>query len=420
MVALTRWFVARAGFAGVATVLLLTACSTSSPQTVSGARGNAQTVAAPGPVSISITPADGSHGVALDSPVVVSASDGLLLSVRLIEGGTATPAPGRYSADGRSWRSVGGLDSHANYSVFASAKGGGPVTSSHASFSTLAAQARLLTTVSPADGSVVGVGEPIDLRFDDSIPADRRAALLSRITVTSTPGVVGAWHWFTASDVHFRTADYWPSGTHVTVTADLKGFDVGDGTWGLGSWTSSFTVGAKHVSMIDDTTHTMNVYQNDQLIDTWPVSMGKAGFSTIEGTLIVLYRSYVVKMNSCTTFGGAACIPGSANYYNENVYYDTAISSDGYFIHSAPWSVYAQGHYDVSHGCVNLSPARAITFFNWSMSGDVVVISHTGNPASSADGEGDWQIPFGQFDNGGTGQVWTGPSRAADLNDRAV
>jgi lipoprotein-anchoring transpeptidase ErfK/SrfK len=148
--------------------------------------------------------------------------------------------------------------------------------------------------------------------------------------------------------------------------------------------------------------------------------MGKVGFRTIQGTLIVLYRSYVVKMNSSTTFGGAACIPGSANFYDEKVYYDTAISSDGYFIHSAPWSVYAQGHYDVSHGCVNLSPARATTFFNWSLPGDVVVISNTGNPASAEDGEGDWQLDSGQYDNSGFGRVWTGPSRASELPARAA
>jgi len=154
----------------------------------------------------------------------------------------------------------------------------------------------------------------------------------------------------------------------------------------------------------------MQVYANDQLINTWPVSLGKPGFATLSGTLVVLYKQYAVKMQSCGTFGGAACIPGSANYYDENVYYDTAISVNGFFIHAAPWSVYAQGHYDVSHGCVNLSTDHAIQFYNWSAPGDVVVVKNTSNPADYSNGEADWQIAFAQFANApGTAAFWTGP-----------
>jgi hypothetical protein len=195
----------------------------------------------------------------------------------------------------------------------------------------------------------------------------------------------------------------------VSVTANLRGFDAAGGIWGLGDWSMAFTVGDKHVSMIDDNTHTMRVFTNDQLVGTWPVSMGKSGFRTLQGTLIVLYRLPRVFMDSCGTFGGAACIPGAPNYYADYVYQDTAISSDGYFIHSAPWSVYAQGRYDVSHGCVNLSPAHATAFYNYSVTGDVVTIANTGNPATAADGEGDWQIDFSQLSNtAGLGAVWTG------------
>jgi lipoprotein-anchoring transpeptidase ErfK/SrfK len=424
MVPLSRAFAAQAGVAGAIVAMLLTSCATSAVSRSSRAadQGGAQQAVASIPPKIAINPSDGSRGVALDSPVVVTASTGRLDSVKLIEGGSASPLSGLLSSDGRTWRSTDPLASRANYTVVAKASSGASLsTSAQASFSTLAAQDRLLTTVSPPDGSLVGVGEPIDLRFSDSIPPDRRADLLTRISIVSSPPVFGSWHWFSGNDVHFRTKSYWPAGTQVKVSADLRGFGVGDGTWGLGTWTSSFTVGDKHVSMIDDRTHTMNVYQNDLLVNTWPVSMGKSGFATIDGTLIVLYRSYVVKMNSCTTFGGAACIPGSTNYYNENVYYNTAVSSDGYFIHSAPWSVYAQGHYDVSHGCINLSPARATTFFNWSKPGDVVVVSNTGNPASSQDGEGDWQIDFSQFSNTtGLGTIWTSSTDDSTTAGRAV
>lgn len=412
MVFMSRSFAAPAMLAGSAAAVLLTSCSVPTLGRAAGNAGGAAQPAALTAPKLSINPGDGSNGVTLDAPVVVRADVGRLDGVKLIKAGTAAPLAGRISDDGRTWRSIDGLDSRANYTVVAAASNGPSLsTSAHSSFSTLTAESRLLTTVSPEDGSVVGIGEPVSLRFDDSIPADRRATLLSHVSIVSSPSVLGAWHWFTADTVHFRPQTYWPAGTKVTVTANLRGFNVGDGTWGLGSWTSTFTVGDKHVSMIDDKTHTMNVYENDQLVHAWPVSMGKSGFSTIQGTLIVLYRSYKVKMSSCGTFGGVACIPGSANYYNEDVFYDTAISSDGYFIHAAPWSVYAQGRYDVSHGCVNLSTDRAITFYNWSKPGDVVVISNTGDPATGDDGEGDWQLDFTQYGNtAGYGAVWTSDS----------
>ena len=85
--------------------------------------------------------------------------------------------------------------------------------------------------------------------------------------------------------------------------------------------------------------------------------------------------------------------------------WDTAVSSNGFFIHAAPWSVGSQGFANVSHGCINLSTARAITYFNYSVPGDIVVISQTGNIADITNGEADWQIPFAQWDNTGVAQA---------------
>lgn len=87
--------------------------------------------------------------------------------------------------------------------------------------------------------------------------------------------------------------------------------------------------------------------------------------------------------------------------YYEHVFWDTAISTNGFFVHSAPWDVGIQGFANVSHGCVNLSPDRAQTFYNFSQPGDVVIGSNTGRVADAGDGEGDWQIPFAQFANSG-------------------
>ncbi|MFI5286704.1 MAG: Ig-like domain-containing protein [Candidatus Dormibacteria bacterium] len=401
--------------------LLLTSCALPGTSTSPGSIGTVHVAGLPAvaaPPTIVVTPSNSAQGVGLDAPVRVSVSTGHLDTVALSEAGSSTALPGVMAPDGQSWEMSQPLDQGAHYTVVATATStAGSTSTSTSTFVTTTARSRLLTGMTPLDGAVVGVGETIDLRFNTSIPSSERAALLERIQVTSTPAVIGGWHWLTANVVHFRPATFWPSGTKVTVTANLKGFNAGNGIWGLAGWTSSFSVGAKHLSIINNLTHTMQVFNNDKLIASYPVSLGKGGFATIQGTLIVLYKTPVVVMKSCPTFHTpAACIPGGAQYYNDPVYEDTAISTSGYFIHAAPWSVGSQGRADVSHGCVNLSNARATTFYNWSIPGDVVQIENTGYNASYSDGEGDWQLPFAAFSNtAGLGAVWTAPVSVASL-----
>ena len=407
---------------GVAFGGLLTSCAL--PGTTAPPVGNIPTVHVAGapavapPPAIVVSPSNSAVGVPLDAPITVAVSTGHLDTVSLSEAGSSTALPGALSADGRSWEMSQPLDQGAHYTVVATATStAGSTSTKTATFVTTTARSRLLTGMTPYDGAVVGVGETIDLRFNVNIPVGVRAALLEHIQVTSTPAVMGGWHWLTANVVHFRPATFWPAGTKVTVNANLKGFSVGNGIWGLGDWTSSFTVGAKHVSLINNLTHTMQIFNNGRLIATYPVSLGKGGFATIQGTLIVLYKTPVVVMKSCPTFHTpAACIPGGAQYYDDPVYDDTAISTSGYFIHAAPWSVGSQGRADVSHGCVNLSTARAVMYYNFSIPGDVVQISNTGYNASYADGEGDWQLSFAAFSNtAGLGPVWTGPVGLSSL-----
>jgi len=386
-------------------IAVLAGCS-STPGAGPVAAGSPNAVLAVAPPEVTVTPADHSSGVALDATVTVSSSAGSLTAVAVTKVGGA-PVSGQLSADGRIWTATDGLDPGAQYQVAVAAAGaGGTHTSTATSFSTLGTvTGRLITTSTPDDGATVGVGEPIDLRFNTSVPPSQRAEIVQHLQVVSTPAQAGAWHWFDGSELHYRPAVYWQSGTKVTVTANFHGVNAGNGIWGLAGWTKSFAVGEKHVSLIDDTTHQMQVYTNDQLVDTWPVSLGKAGFRTLAGTLVVLYQAQKVMMDSCGTFGGAACHPGNLNYYHDYVYWDTAVSTNGFFIHAAPWSEGSQGFADVSHGCVNLSTAHAIIFYNYSRPGDVVVISHTGNVADITNGEADWQIPFAQWDNTGVSQA---------------
>ncbi|TMC47882.1 MAG: hypothetical protein E6J14_14180 [Chloroflexi bacterium] len=373
-----------------------------------GASGGQSSGAAP---EISVEPSDGSTDVALNAVVTVEATGGALDSVVVHPNSDPSAIAGTLATDQQSWKSTAALDPGVSYVVDASAHTpSGDATTIRASFTTTKVRTRLTTAATPSDGDVVGVGMPIRMRFNNPISPDRQTKLVQQVQVTSTPPVNGAWHWFSPYEVHWRPQDPWPVNTKVTVDAHLRGFDAGDGVWGLGDWTSNFSISPdKHVSILDNSTHQMQVFNNDQLLYTWPISMGRPSLPTLEGTLVVLYRQQDVLMDS-RTIG----IPrDSPDGYYEHVFWNTAISSDGFFIHSAPWSIWAQGSRNVSHGCVNLSPDRATTFFNWSHVGDIVQVKNTGRTADAGDGEGDWQIPFEQYANSGGASTPTPTPRQA-------
>jgi lipoprotein-anchoring transpeptidase ErfK/SrfK len=385
----------------VSVAIVLAGCSSSKVvaghQAASGSTSTDQSSgAAP---EISVQPNDGSTDVALNAVVTVEATGGMLDSVVVHPNNDPSAIAGTLASDQQSWKSSAALDPGVSYVVDASAHTShGDAATIRAAFTTTKVRARLTTDTFPADGDVVGVGMPIRLRFNNSISPDRQAKLVQQVQVTSTPPVDGAWHWFSPYEAHWRPRDLWPVNTKVTVNAHLRGFDAGNGIWGLGDWTSNFTISPdKHVALLDNNTHQMQVFNNDQLVYTWPISMGRPNRPTLEGTLVVWYHQQDVLMDS-RTIG----IPReSPDGYYEHVHWNTAISTDGFFIHSAPWSVWAQGYRNVSHGCVNLSPDRATTFYNFSRPGDVVQVKNTGRPADASDGEGDWQIPFDQYANSG-------------------
>ncbi|MGH9106561.1 MAG: L,D-transpeptidase, partial [Acidimicrobiales bacterium] len=90
------------------------------------------------------------------------------------------------------------------------------------------------------------------------------------------------------------------------------------------------------------------------------------------------------------------------------VYWDVHISDSGEYVHAAPWDVGIQGSQNVSHGCVNLSPERAETFFRFSHAGDIVrVVNGPRPPAMGDHGVMDWSF-------GPSTVSWT-PAKVAHL-----
>jgi lipoprotein-anchoring transpeptidase ErfK/SrfK len=273
-------------------------------------------------------------------------------------------------------------------------------------FRTMAAKEHLNALLSPGNGNTVGVASPVVVTFDRPVPASKRALVETGLTVTSTPAVVGAWHWMSDQEVHWRPPSYWKPGTKVEISSDLQGINFGGGVWGaVGHHHTTFKIGPAHISEVNIATHQMRVYNNGTLIKTFPVSTGRDSLPTMDGVHIAIEKSPVVQMDSATVG-----IPkGTPGYYNETVFWDVRISDGGEFVHAAPWSVAQQGRVNVSHGCVNLSPTNAKWFFNWALRGDAIDVYDGVRPPSATDpGTADWNMSWKQWLAGGSA-----PSAAA-------
>ena len=166
---------------------------------------------------------------------------------------------------------------------------------------------------------------------------------------------------------------------------------AGPTTFGAADTSSAFTVSRSQILVISDATHEMGVFRNGVLIRTIPVSLGQhiGTWVTRSGIKTIMSIQRTVEMNSATVG-----ITGAGSY-DEIVPYAMRLTWSGEYIHGAPWSVYAQGSYDVSHGCVNVNLDNAEWLYETSLVGDVVDTTGTGRPM--------------EWDGNGTGGVWNMP-----------
>ncbi|ANE81301.1 hypothetical protein A7U43_20215 [Mycobacterium adipatum] len=387
------------GLLAVVTVLAvltgLTAC-TSAP-----APPQAQTVSNKGtPYGDLLVPTlkasvrDGAIGVSVEQPVTVSVEAGVLGEVRLVNA-QGRVVEGELSPDGVSWRSAEPLGYNKQYTLEADAFGLGGVTHTSATFETHSPQNLTMPYVTPGDGAVVGVGQPISVNFDEVI-GDRLAAQRA-ITVTTTPEVEGAFYWLNGREVRWRPAQYWKPGTTVEVRVKTYGVDLGDGLFGQDDVTTRFTIGDEVIATADDATKTLTVRVNGEVAKTMPISMGKDSTPTDNGSYIVAERLADMVMDS-STYG----VPvNSPDGYRTEVKWATRMSYSGIFVHAAPWSVGSQGRANVSHGCLNASTENAKWFYDNTKPGDIVeVVNTVGATLPGTDGLGDWNIPWEQWKAG--------------------
>ncbi|HYO02230.1 MAG TPA: Ig-like domain-containing protein [Mycobacterium sp.] len=343
---------------------------------------------------LEVSAADGAVGVEVDSPVSVSAGDGVLGAVSLVNA-DGNPVAGRLSPDSLTWATTEPLGYNKRYTLNAEALGLGGIARNTMTFQTRSPEDLTMPYVLPNDGEVVGIGQPIAIRFDEDIP--NRLAAEKATTVITNPPVEGAFYWLSNREVRWRPMGYWKPGTTIDVAVNTYGVDLGDGLFGQDDVTTRFTIGDEVITTVDDNTKTLTVRVNGEVVKTMPVSMGKNSSPTNNGTYLIGDRYRDLVMDS-STYG----VPvNSPEGYRLEVEWATQMSYSGIYVHAAPWSVSSQGRNNVSHGCLNVSTSNAQWFHDNTKRGDVVeVINTVGSTLPGTDGLGDWNIPWEQWQAG--------------------
>jgi lipoprotein-anchoring transpeptidase ErfK/SrfK len=365
---------------------------------------------ASGPAQVTITPGPNARDVDPVAHVVVKADTGKLTDVRMVND-AGKPVEGVMTPDNTVWKPTVPLGYGRTYTLTLTSRGPNGVAATEVStFSTLrpSNQTKVsLTTTSEAalhEGGTYGVGTVIVAHFDEQI-ADRAAAE-RQLKVTTNPPVQGSWFWVDSQNAHWRPEHYYAPGTTVTAEAKIYGISLGNGLFGQEDSRVSFRIGDAHVSIADDATKQVSVFDNGALVRTMPTSMGMGGTENVLGHQIslwtpsgiytVLDKGNPVVMDS-STFG----LPKNSRLgYRETINYATKISTDGIYLHELDATVWAQGHRDTSHGCLNLNADNAKFFYDFSVPGDVVEVRNSGGPPLTLAQNGDWTLSWDQWRKG--------------------
>jgi lipoprotein-anchoring transpeptidase ErfK/SrfK len=402
--------------AGVAVAAALavavTACTGGSGQTGSAsgkAQAKASPSASPTPHYLTIAPANGATNADPSAGITVTADSGTLSDITVHTSGdsvTGTYAPGKTS-----WHSTWALGVSQSYTVTATAQVKGLEVTQTSIFKTLTPSKTFTTETLEGYDQSYGVGMPIILYFSQHIT--NKAAVERAFQVSASKPVIGSWYWddscnMAVSCAYFRPRDYWPANTTVGFTGHLDGVEGAPGVYGYHTLTQTFRIGASVIAVGSPKTHRTQIYYNGQLRYNWPISTGKPGDDTPDGSYLTIQKANPVRMIG----------PG----YNLLVPWSVRFTFSGDYYHDAYWSVGEQGFENVSHGCVNLSPADAKTYYDLAVPGDPITIENSPRAGVWDNGWTEWFLTWQQYLEGSAlhEAVQAGPDGSTFVNPAAL
>jgi lipoprotein-anchoring transpeptidase ErfK/SrfK len=414
---------------GAALVVSVSACTGTSGTTAVQAAGNGSSSAAAargaaaspsaksppaGPV-VAITPGNGVSGANPSAGITVTAAGGTLTNVAVRTAGEQVT--GTYAEGRTSWHSTWALQVSQSYTVTATAvsastgsastgPSGGVTTTKTSTFRTFTPASTFTAQIFEGYQQTYGVGMPIILTF--SQPIKDKAAVERSIALQTSKPVVGAWYWDGSQTLDFRPRDYWPAHTVVTFAGHFNGVEGAPGVYGYHTLTQTFDIGDSVIAVASPKTHRTQIYVNGKKTYDWNISTGKPGDDTPDGSYLTIEKENPVRMIG----------PG----YDLLVPWSVRFTFSGDYYHDAYWSVSEQGFENVSHGCVNLSPADAEIYYKLAVPGDPITI--TGSPRSGEwdNGWTEWFLSWPQYLKGSaTGEaVQAGPSGSEFVNPSAL
>jgi lipoprotein-anchoring transpeptidase ErfK/SrfK len=328
-----------AGAGVVAALALVTACSGNGTTTVKSAAsaksarsashgGSVSASASPNGPTVTIAPANGSKNADPSAGITVTAARGTLQNVAVHTSGD--PVPGSIGRGDTVWHSTWTLDVSQSYTVTATASWHGTTSTTTSSFRTLTPVRTFSAQIFEGYQQTYGVGMPVILYFSQ------------RITDKAAPGVYG-YH----------------------------------------TLTQTFQIGSSLIAVGNTQTHRTQIYYNGKRRYDWPISSGKPGDDTPDGSYLTIEKENPVRMIG----------PG----YDLLVPWSVRFTFSGDYYHDAYWSVGEQGFENVSHGCVNLSPADAETYYKLAVPGDPITIIGSPKGGTWDNGWTEWFLTWNQY-----------------------
>lgn len=381
-------------FAAVAPDIARGAIESESSSSVRTSPGTAMPVIAP--VASEAAPANGAKQVNPAAPVSLKVTNGIIERVTLTST-TGETVEGSIDPAGTGWTAAGPLKFNTDYSyTYVVKDGAGREASTTQSFSTVSSSHEADAAIYPLDGMKVGVGQPLQVIFSE--PVVNREAVEKAISITSSAGQTGAFHWHSDTMVRYRPENFWAANSTIAMDMKLFGVDLGNGQIANFNKKVNISIGDKKVAVADSAAHTFTLSVNDQVVKTLPVSMGDKRFPSARGYGVLMEKKRYDHFRASSI----GLKPDDPAYYGDvDVEYTIRLTLSGAYIHQALESAYPFiGNANVSHGCIGFAPDGAAWVFDNMGTGDVVQIVNTeGDYAAHDDGFGDWNIPWSEYDN---------------------